>query len=117
MDIYKDSSSPVLVSISSVIVPTGWSFVAISFSSTTLLPTYYNSLATASLLTPGVNGSIASKSAPSCTNLKSNFIGKVNHFTPGYDVLLAAALNDVKIYNTALSYNQLKVFFLSEKSI
>jgi hypothetical protein len=68
MDIYKDSSNPVLcinISVSiSVIVPTGWSFVAISFSSTTLLPTYYNSLATASLLIPGVDGSIASKSAP-----------------------------------------------------
>ena len=54
-----------------------------------------------------------STSAPKCTSLGSNFIGKTNNLGGN----LKGALNDVKIFNTALSPIQISTNFLAEKSI
>ncbi len=119
INIYKGSATAVLASVTTTNAITtagSWYYVAVSFSSTTLKPTFYNSLSSASSLAAGVDGT-ASTSAPSCTSLTSNFIGKTNAAAGGSDVNLDAALNDVKIYNTALSSDQLKANFLSEKSM
>ena len=118
MKIYKDSTTPVLAAVSSVKVTNFvWNYVAISFSSTTLKPTFYKALVTDTALPPGVEFGTASTSAPSCTSLTSNFIGKANNRELNNDFNLAAALNDLKIFNTSLSFDQLKANFLAEKSI
>ncbi len=119
MKIYKDSTTPVLAAVSSVKVTNFvWNYVAISFSSTTLKPTFYKALVTDDALPPGEEYTgIASTFAPSCTSLTSNFIGKANNREQNNDFNLAAALNDLKIFNTSLSFDQLKANFLAEKSI
>jgi len=118
MNIYKDNVVAVLTAVSTVVVGvTAWSYVAISFSSTTLKATFYKAALADAALGTGTEFATASTSAPSCTSLASNFIGKANNPDAVNEVNLPAALNDVKIYNTALGFDQLKANFLSEKSM
>lgn len=96
-----------------------WNFLAITYAGANLNPIFYSqTIATASIT--GNPGTVTIPVAPTCTTMIKNFIGTDIANTVATSLFAIqgiTSLNDLKIYNSALSATQIQSRYTAEISI
>jgi hypothetical protein len=97
---------------SAVAATSAWNFVAVTYTAGTGTSTFFAALQTAGSLTAGTSSATFMTTAPSCTVITRPYIAVAS--TGAAALPGAISLNDIKIYNFALSNQQMQNRYTAE---